>query len=59
MDKVNQDMKVTFRDGTTEVFSDIMGYQLGGTVIQILMENGNCIIYPMVDIKNVLVIVKE
>lgn len=59
MEKVNQDMKVTFRDETTEVFSDIMGYQLGGTVIQILMENGNCIIYPMVDIKNVLVIVKE
>lgn len=59
MEKVNQDMRIHFRNGVEELHADIMGYQLGGTVIQILMENGNCIIYPMSDIEKVLIIVKE
>ena len=54
-EKQLQDLEITFKGGDTLSYNNIIGYQIGGSVIAVIAEDNKTVIYPFSDIEKVVI----
>lgn len=54
-EKQLQDLEITFQGGGILSYNNIIGYQIGGSVIAVIAEDNKTVIYPFSNIEKVVI----